>query len=272
MILTDQEMLSLKNGFARAHYSQPQFSKKENYEDPEEQERVKETISLIPMGISSVLDVGCGNGIITNRLISRYKVLGLDLNKEALTYVIAPKIVGNVGYLPFRDESFDLVLCLEVLEHLPCRVYEKAIEELQRVAKRFIIISVPNEENIEQSFVKCSYCGCIFSESGHLRLFTIQKLVELFPELNLKHYRFCGKIRPRYNKYFLRIRHFLGIWAKTDRVICPLCGSNFRYRKSSVKHMLNICLILLSLPFSLRRLIVNHKSQKRWLIALYNKQ
>ena len=51
---------------------------------------------------------------------------------------------GNIYELPYEDNSFDVVLCLEVLEHL--EYPERALKaELQRVARKYCIVSVPNE-------------------------------------------------------------------------------------------------------------------------------
>lgn len=52
-------------------------------------------------------------------------------------------IQGDITRMPFCDHSFDIVICTEVLEHL-----EKpgaALKELKRVAKKFILITVPHE-------------------------------------------------------------------------------------------------------------------------------
>jgi 2-polyprenyl-3-methyl-5-hydroxy-6-metoxy-1,4-benzoquinol methylase len=51
--------------------------------------------------------------------------------------------MGDVGRIPYTSASFDLVLCLEVLEHV--REPIPALEELRRVSSRHCLISVPNE-------------------------------------------------------------------------------------------------------------------------------
>ena len=111
---------------------------------PLERERISQTIALIPRDCSSVLDVGCGSGWITNRLLSRYsRVVGLDLSIVALQHVKSEKIVGTIESLPFRDKSFDLVICSELLEHIPFQVYSKAVSKLERVVAKYIIVTVP---------------------------------------------------------------------------------------------------------------------------------
>lgn len=163
----------------------------------QEEERIRQTISLIPEGVSSILDVGCGDGRITNQLICRYgKVVGLESSREALRYVKAEKVLGNIDYLPLPDRSFDLVLCCEVLEHLPFKVYPKAVEEIERVAAKYIIVTVPSNQDIKASLVTCPYCGCKFNANRHLRSFDSKKLKGLFNQFRLQSSQSCMKAYP----------------------------------------------------------------------------
>ena len=73
---------------------------------------------------------------------------GVDLNPESVE-LAARRIpsgtfqVGDLADLPFEDDSFDLVLCLEVLEHIPDPA--PALAELARVSRGDIVLSVPSE-------------------------------------------------------------------------------------------------------------------------------
>ena len=100
---------------------------------------------------NSILDAGCGEGFTTRRLQKEFSSLqftGIDQDEEAIDYAIkndshARYSRGDVTKIPFDDSSFDLVLCNEVLEHLPHP--ELAITELLRVTKKYLLISVPHE-------------------------------------------------------------------------------------------------------------------------------
>lgn len=97
-----------------------------------------------------VLDAGCGEGETIERLggLLPHPVTGVDLNAESVEFAVQRLpddqfSVGDVTDLEFPDNSFDLVLCLEVLEHLPNP--EVAVAELARVCSSDLILSVPHE-------------------------------------------------------------------------------------------------------------------------------
>ncbi|MCL5113845.1 MAG: methyltransferase domain-containing protein [Patescibacteria group bacterium] len=99
----------------------------------------------------SILDVGCGEGFTLNRLRDNgigKKLKGLESSKDTIelgrkTYPDIEITQGSIYELPYKDNSFDLVLCTEVLEHLEDP--KKALKELARVSKKYLLISVPNE-------------------------------------------------------------------------------------------------------------------------------
>jgi ubiquinone/menaquinone biosynthesis C-methylase UbiE len=98
----------------------------------------------------AVLDAGCGEGyILTNILKSRFEtIIGVDLDNERLNYAtqIDPTLSifeGNVQHLPLPDNAVDLALSLEVLEHVGQP--EIVLNELHRVTRKYVILSVPNE-------------------------------------------------------------------------------------------------------------------------------
>lgn len=107
---------------------------------------------VAPLSPESVLDAGCGEGETLDRL-GRYlpeAVNGVDLNPDSVAFT-AKRIPGgnfwvaDILDLPFEDDSFDLVFCLEVLEHIPDPA--PALAELSRVCRGGgdIVLSVPAE-------------------------------------------------------------------------------------------------------------------------------
>jgi len=104
-----------------------------------------------PLNIDTVLDAGCGEGFTLDRLQKEKigKVFeGIEYDGQAVLQAntMYPKlkiIKGDIYKLPYKNNSFDLVICTEVLEHLDNP--KKAYRELIRVSRKYVLISVPNE-------------------------------------------------------------------------------------------------------------------------------
>jgi len=97
-----------------------------------------------------ILEVGVGEGEVTSRLAARWpdaSICGVDLPDDALAASWAGQdfapVFGDIGHLPFGVDTFDLVLAIEVLEHVPYP--DVALAELARVARRDVVLSVPRE-------------------------------------------------------------------------------------------------------------------------------
>jgi len=108
--------------------------------------RHEAAISLIKSG--SVLDVGCGDGLLLRMLRERgIEGKGLDLSETAVTLCRADGFDVRPGdftqeVLPFKDDSMDYVVALDVLEHLYHP--EILLKEMARVARIAVIVGVPN--------------------------------------------------------------------------------------------------------------------------------
>ena len=101
----------------------------------------------------SVLDVGCGEGVLTYRWAQRLgerRIVGIDLPDDKLAAEWASRERPNLGYraveatqLPFADDEFELAAAIEVLEHVP--EPDRTLAEMVRVASRWLLVSVPRE-------------------------------------------------------------------------------------------------------------------------------
>jgi ubiquinone/menaquinone biosynthesis C-methylase UbiE len=99
----------------------------------------------------SILDVGAGEGFTLQNLKDNNigeKLEGIEYVDEAIA--ISKKLhpalsikKGDIYNLPYHDNAFDVVVCTEVLEHLDDP--GKALDEIKRVTKKYLILSVPNE-------------------------------------------------------------------------------------------------------------------------------
>jgi 2-polyprenyl-3-methyl-5-hydroxy-6-metoxy-1,4-benzoquinol methylase len=101
----------------------------------------------------SLLDVGCGEGVLTQRwarALGDGRVVGIDLDDPGLRAEWERRREPNLEYrvmraehLPFADGEFDMAAAIEVLEHVPDP--EHTLAEMARVAQRWLLVSVPRE-------------------------------------------------------------------------------------------------------------------------------
>jgi ubiquinone/menaquinone biosynthesis C-methylase UbiE len=153
-------------------------------------------ININPEG--TMLDLGCGEGRHIFGLMEKFpdlKCIGLDphiesLDKafeglkflESISNTKTNFLSGSAYSLPFSDDSFDLVVCSEVLEHL--HDYKDAIKEINRVLKPGgqFLASVPAEfpEKI------CWLLSEAYQNQpgGHLRIFKKNELIKEVAEHN----------------------------------------------------------------------------------------
>jgi 2-polyprenyl-3-methyl-5-hydroxy-6-metoxy-1,4-benzoquinol methylase len=101
----------------------------------------------------SVLDVGCGEGVLTLRWAGRLgdgRIVGIDLDDPKLRAEWSKRRRSNLEFraeeatrLSFGNGEFDMAAAIEVLEHLP--EPEASVAEMARVARRWLLVSVPRE-------------------------------------------------------------------------------------------------------------------------------
>jgi ubiquinone/menaquinone biosynthesis C-methylase UbiE len=102
---------------------------------------------------STVLEVGCGRGLLAKQLAKKNKVTACDIvipenlkkSKDGVKYIEA-----NIDKLPFKDKSFDVVISTHTLEHV--QNTDEAMSELRRVARKTIIIVVPRQRPYKYTF------------------------------------------------------------------------------------------------------------------------
>ena len=101
----------------------------------------------------SVLDVGCGEGVLTFEWAKRLgdgRVVGIDLDDPKLRAEWEKRSLSNLEFraeeatsLSFGDDSFDMACAIEVLEHVPDP--DATLREMARAARRHLLVSVPRE-------------------------------------------------------------------------------------------------------------------------------
>jgi 2-polyprenyl-3-methyl-5-hydroxy-6-metoxy-1,4-benzoquinol methylase len=131
---------------------------------------------------ASLLDVGCGEGVLTDRWAARdagCEVVGVDLEDPALAASWAERAPrANLRFaameaerLRFADGSFELVAAMEVLEHVADPA--AALREMARVAARWLLVSVPREPLWRMlNLARGAYVAQLGNTPGHLHHWT----------------------------------------------------------------------------------------------------
>lgn len=170
--------------------------------------RLREIVA--PLRTESVLDAGCGEGETIARLAGLLpaRVAAVDVSPEAVEFTArrfpAVEVAReSVLELPLKDGAFELVLCLEVLEHLDDP--RAAIAELGRVSSRGVVVSVPHEPWFRLgSMLRGKYLRDFGNHPEHVNHFNKGSLATLLePVVELSEIRVAfpwliahGRIRP----------------------------------------------------------------------------
>jgi ubiquinone/menaquinone biosynthesis C-methylase UbiE len=194
--------------------------------------RMTRTAELIPSDAETLLDAGCGNGVfakIAKQKRHDLRISCTDRSLTALRHVIADEVTrSDITELPFENEKFDCVSCLEVLEHLNQRDFPLAIREIARVAKKHILIGVPFNEAIEKNTSKCPACYTVFNADLHLRKFTLDYFTNLFVPHGFKLTSYMHPVPTTHYlgfRTYYYLRRLISAQQKTTiNSICPVCG------------------------------------------------
>jgi 2-polyprenyl-3-methyl-5-hydroxy-6-metoxy-1,4-benzoquinol methylase len=128
------------------------------------------------------LEVGAGEGVIAKKLYDRFgAATALDLPDAGLrkewTQRPGPRYLhANAEQLPFTDREFDLIVCVEVLEHL--QDPKAGLRELARVSRGHLLLSVPREPVFRScNLVAGRYVKDLGNTPGHLNHWSTRSFV-----------------------------------------------------------------------------------------------
>jgi len=136
----------------------------------------------------SLLDVGCGEGVLTQRwanALAPRRVVGIDLDDPLLAAEWARRTAPNLTYIaqraermPFADGEFDVATAIEVLEHVPDPAHTLA--EMARCAARHVLVSVPHEPLWRAvNMARGAYWRELGNTPGHVNHFSKSAIVAL---------------------------------------------------------------------------------------------
>lgn len=145
-------------------------------------EEIANFLSLVrPLSGLQVLDYGAGPGYLVPHLLCRgAMVAALDHSPDSVAKLNA-KLAGRDGWqgayvagdagIPWAESYFDLICCVETIEHVIAECLPTLLEEVRRLLKvgGVALFTTPNEENLEASQVRCPNCGVEFHRWQHIR-------------------------------------------------------------------------------------------------------
>jgi 2-polyprenyl-3-methyl-5-hydroxy-6-metoxy-1,4-benzoquinol methylase len=146
---------------------------------------LKVILSSIQFG--NIYEAGCGEGYVTEFIYKQYSnsnITAIDIDEKKIEIAIKKIGGGRVGFSKASiyetgqpDNSFDLVVSTEVLEHLDNPF--DALEELLRISKKYIIISTPNEPFWRiANMVRLKYIKNFGNTPGHIQHWSKRSLSE----------------------------------------------------------------------------------------------
>lgn len=115
--------------------------------------------------IKTILELGCGKGAFGELINDKgeYRITGVDIFEPYLKvcrdggkYEKVMKI-DLTKKLPFKDKSFDMVVCLQTIEHLDEKAGLSLIKKMEIIAKKMVLITTPNGDCLQDEYDENKY-------------------------------------------------------------------------------------------------------------------
>ena len=149
--------------------------------------------------IGVALDLGCGRGDLVGYLLEKHQAGGVDQSPDSVATVKRrfdnhPNFRGartNTDQL--GDASVDTIFIVEVVEHLDDRTLASVLSEARRLLRPggHLVLTTPNEEDLEASKVMCPECAAVFHRWQHVRSWSPESLVA-----HVRSFGFEGQATP----------------------------------------------------------------------------
>jgi len=115
--------------------------------------------------LSTLIDVGCGKADFALEIARRYPnftlIYGTDFSRETLSIAREETkefeqiniCEANLLELPFEDRKFDITICVNVLHHIHQNDLPRAIEQLSRITRKYLIMEIKNDDNFYYHYI-----------------------------------------------------------------------------------------------------------------------
>jgi len=241
--------------------------------------RFEFTEKLTPADVTSILDIGCGHGGFLKLILEKRKnirCVGVDNSDGALEYIPFEKAKASITSVPYADKEFDCVCALEVLEHLNPEEFNKARDEMVRLSKKYIIVSVPYNEDIEWNMVKCPSCHTMFHYDGHLQVFNEEKMSSLFTDRGfecVEQSRLGWSEHFKFHKSYVKLFYPHLMHKAPHYTVCPACNTELNppAQSNAIAATVNKPSVTAFVKKGIKALWPKEK-KSYWIIGLYKKQ
>lgn len=171
--------------------------KKERQFEVENLIRINKIVNMVPEGKQRVLDLGCYNGLVLDKLKQKgHEVYGIELSEYGLSECKRKKIPVlkydlNLFPYPLKSNTYDVIILGEVIEHVlsPDQILNEAKRMLKK--KGILIITTPNLAALTRRIkllvgVNPNIDVSLEDSSGHIRYYTFSSLTKLLSNYNFK--------------------------------------------------------------------------------------
>lgn len=192
-----------------------------------EMQRLQTTAAFVPEDARTGLEIGFHDFRATDMLSAKLDLVSTDLPSAVKDPGCRKLAFADIRNLPFPDMSFDVVICTEVLEHLPEETIARGVRELVRVSRKYLLISVPYQQRVWNEMFKCAHCGYVYNNVDHLHYFDEHRLLGLFPGATLKRKQLVGQLDGYAPDWLYACARTLGsVWCEYRWDTCPGCSRN----------------------------------------------
>lgn len=165
-----------------------------------------------------IIDLGCGEGVTLEKIIKKFpaaQIIGVDNDPKKIKICRQhhlPVKLADIAHLPFKTNSFDCALLIEVIEHLEVNQVNQAVKEIRRILRPGgrLIVLFPNDRNFKIGRLLTLKLKEAFYDYGHVRQWQPAEAIKLFQKAG---FQIVDQRSLPVNFWLLGLHHLLALEA-----------------------------------------------------------